>query len=71
MSVISDFSDVTSPPSSSHCRKVGNERLSPKLLKGRGKLIGGDLYIDDEGSELNVELLPSLHHKFVCYQFMN
>jgi hypothetical protein len=30
---------------------VANERLVPNLPRGRGKLIGGDLDIDDEGSE--------------------
>jgi hypothetical protein len=30
---------------------VGDDKLSPNLLRGRGKSIGGDLDIDDEGSE--------------------
>jgi hypothetical protein len=38
------------------------------LLRGRGKSIGGDLDVDDKGSEQNVELLQSLHQSFVCYQ---
>jgi hypothetical protein len=28
-----------------------NERLGPDLLRGRGKSIGRDLDVDDEGSE--------------------
>jgi hypothetical protein len=34
-------------------------------------LIGGDLDVDDEGSEQNVEPLQSLHHRSsIGYQFM-
>jgi hypothetical protein len=44
--------------------------LSPDLLKGRGKSIGGDLDIDDKGSEHNVEPLQSLHHCSIAYQSM-
>jgi hypothetical protein len=49
-------------------RRVGDERLSIHLPRGRGKLIGGDLYVDDESSGQNVELLRSLHHKSVGYR---
>jgi hypothetical protein len=28
-----------------------DERLDPDLLRGRGKLIDGDLDVDEEGSE--------------------
>jgi hypothetical protein len=45
-----------------------DERLGPDLLRGRGKLIGGDLDIDDEGFEQNFEPLQSLHHCSVGYQ---
>jgi hypothetical protein len=44
--------------------------LIPDLLRGRGKSIGGDLDIDDEGSEQNVEPMQSLHHCFIGYQSM-
>jgi hypothetical protein len=40
------------------------------LLIGRGKLIGGDLDVDDEGSEQKFETLQSLHHCSVGYQSM-
>jgi hypothetical protein len=45
-----------------------DEMLSPNLLTGRGKSIGGDLNIDAEGSKQNVKPLQSLHHGSVCYQ---
>jgi hypothetical protein len=32
-------------------RGPGDSRMSPDLLRGMGKLIGGDLDVDDEGSE--------------------
>jgi hypothetical protein len=38
------------------------------LSRGRGKLIGGDLDIDDEGSEQNIEIMQSLHDCSVGYQ---
>jgi hypothetical protein len=44
--------------------------LSPNLLRGKGKSIGGDIDIDDEGSEQNMEPLQSLHHDFVGYQYV-
>jgi hypothetical protein len=43
-------------------------RLSPDLTTGRGKSIGGDLDVNDEGSEQNVEPLQSLHHYSIGYQ---
>jgi hypothetical protein len=49
---------------------VSNERLGPDLLWGRGKSIGEDLDVDDEGSEQNFEPLQSLHHYSVGYQSM-
>jgi hypothetical protein len=45
-----------------------DERLSPDLLIGRGKSIGGDLDVDDEGSRQNFEPLQSLHHCSIGYQ---
>jgi hypothetical protein len=47
---------------------VGDSRMSPNLLRGTGKAIGGDLDIDDEGSEQRrFELIQSLHHGSVGY----
>jgi hypothetical protein len=40
----------------------------PDLLRGGAKSIGGDLDVDDEGSELNFELLKSLHHCHIGFQ---
>jgi hypothetical protein len=43
--------------------------MSPDLPRGMGKSIGGDLNIDDEGSEQHrLELVQSLHHDSVGYQ---
>jgi hypothetical protein len=42
--------------------------LVPDLPRGRGKSIGGDLDIDDKGSEQNFKPLQSLHHCSVSYQ---
>jgi hypothetical protein len=43
--------------------------MSPDLLRGMGKLIGGDLDVDDEDSEQRrFELVQSLHHGSVGYQ---
>jgi hypothetical protein len=43
--------------------------MSPDLLRGTGKSIGGDLDVDDEGSEqYRFEPVQSLHHGFVGYQ---
>jgi hypothetical protein len=42
----------------------------PNLPRGRGKSIGGDLNVDDKGSEQNIELLHWLHHCFIGYQFI-
>jgi hypothetical protein len=37
--------------------------MSPNLLRGTGKSIGGDLNVDDEGSEQHrFEPVQSLHH---------
>jgi hypothetical protein len=45
-----------------------DERFGPDLPRGRGKSIGGDLNVDDEGSEQNFKLLQSLHHCSIGYQ---
>jgi hypothetical protein len=43
--------------------------MSPDLLRGTGKSIGGDLDVDDEGSEQCwFEPVQSLHRGFVGYQ---
>jgi hypothetical protein len=40
----------------------------PDLLRGRGKLIGQDLDVDEEGSEQMIVTLQSPHHGSVGYQ---
>jgi hypothetical protein len=46
--------------------------MSPDLLRGMGKSIGGDLDADDEGSEQRrFEPVQSLHHGSVGYQPMH
>jgi hypothetical protein len=41
-------------------------RMSPDLLRGTGKSIGGDLDVDDEGNEQHrFEPMESLHHSSV------
>jgi hypothetical protein len=42
--------------------------LGLDLPRGRGKSIGGDLKVDEEGSEQNFEHLQSLHHCSIGYQ---
>jgi hypothetical protein len=50
---------------------VVDSRMSPDLTTGTGKLIGGDLDVDDEGSEqCRFEPVQSLHHSSVGYQPM-
>jgi hypothetical protein len=45
--------------------------MSPHLPRGTGKLIGGDLDVDDEGSEQGqFEPVQPLHHGTVGYQPM-
>jgi hypothetical protein len=49
-----------------------DSRMSPDLLRGTGKSIGGDLDVDDEGSEQRrFKLVQSLHHDSVGYQPMH
>jgi hypothetical protein len=45
-------------------------KFSPDLPRGRGKSIGRDLDIDDEGSEQNVKHLQSLYHNSIGYQLV-
>jgi hypothetical protein len=45
-----------------------DERLVSDLPRDRGKLIVGDLDVDDKGSKHNFKLLLSLHHCSVSYQ---
>jgi hypothetical protein len=48
---------------------TSDSRMSPDLPRGTGKSIGGDLDVDDEGSEQHqFELMQSLHHDSVGYQ---
>jgi hypothetical protein len=43
--------------------------MSPDLSRGMGKSIGGDLDVDDKGSEQRqFKAVQSLHHAFVGYQ---
>jgi hypothetical protein len=46
--------------------------MSPDLLRGMGKSIGGDLDVDDEGSEqCRFEPMQSPHYGSVDYQPMH
>jgi hypothetical protein len=46
--------------------------MSPDLSRGTSKSIGGDLNVDDEGSEQRrFEPMQSLHHGFVGYQLVH
>jgi hypothetical protein len=46
-----------------------DSRMSPDLSRGTGMSIGGDLDVDDEGSEQHrFEPVQSLHHGSVGYQ---
>jgi hypothetical protein len=47
---------------------LSDERLVPDLSRGRGRSVGGDLDIGEEGSEQTIETLQSLHHDSVSYQ---
>jgi hypothetical protein len=38
------------------------------LRRGRGKSIGGDLDVGEEGSEQTIVILQSLHHNSIGYQ---
>jgi hypothetical protein len=45
-----------------------DERLVPDLPSDRGRSIGGDLDVGEEGSEQTIVTLQSLHHGSVGYQ---
>jgi hypothetical protein len=46
--------------------------VSPDLPSGTGKSIGGDLDVDDEGSEQRrFKPVQSLHHGSIGYQLMH
>jgi hypothetical protein len=48
-----------------------DSRVSPDLPRGTGKSIGGDLDVDDEGSEQRrFKLVQSLHHSSIGYQLV-
>jgi hypothetical protein len=48
---------------------VSDSRMSPDLPRGTRKSIGGDLDVDDKGSEQHwFEPVQSLHHNSVDYQ---
>jgi hypothetical protein len=50
------------------CEYSSDSRMSPDLSRGTGKLIGGDLDVDDEGSEQHqFEPVQPLHHDPVGY----
>jgi hypothetical protein len=58
-------------PSKSRTHRQGpsDSRMSPDLLRGTGKSIGGDLDVNDEGSEQRrFEPMQSLHHGSIGYQ---
>jgi hypothetical protein len=43
-------------------------RLVPDLLRCRGRSVGGDLNVSEDGSEQTIVALQSLHHDSVTYQ---
>jgi hypothetical protein len=45
--------------------------LVPDLLRGRGRLIGGDLDVGEEGFEQTIVTLQSLHHGYIGYQHVH
>jgi hypothetical protein len=63
---------VTGSSTKSSSQKPGvplDSRMSPDLLRGTGKSIGGDLDIDDECPEQRrFKPVQSLHHGSVGYQ---
>jgi hypothetical protein len=48
-------------------RFLVDERLVPNLPRGRGRSIGGDLNVGEEGIEQTIVTLQSLHHGSVGY----
>jgi hypothetical protein len=47
---------------------TGDERLGLNLSRGRGRSIGGDLDVDEEGFKQTIVTLQSLHYGSVGYQ---
>jgi hypothetical protein len=46
-----------------------DSRMSPDLPRGTGKSIGGDLHVDDKGSEQHrFEPVQSPYHGSISYQ---
>jgi hypothetical protein len=62
MAFLASFSVSTSRSS------ITDEMLVLDFLRGRGRSIGGDLDIGEEGSEQMIVILQSLHHGFDGYQ---
>jgi hypothetical protein len=54
-----------------YCPNLFDERLVLDLPRGRGRLIGGDLDVGEEGSEQTIVTLQSLHYGFVGYQHIH
>jgi hypothetical protein len=48
-----------------------DERLVPDPPRCRGRSIGGDLDVGEEGSEQTIVTLQSLHHGSVGYQHVH
>jgi hypothetical protein len=49
----------------SKIHRIDDERLVSDPLRGRGRSIGGDLDVGEEGSEQTTVTLQSLHHSSV------
>jgi hypothetical protein len=58
----------TPPPFNLSLTSLNDEGLGPNLPRGRGKSIGGDLDVSEEGSEQMIITLQSLHHGSIRYQ---
>jgi hypothetical protein len=56
------------PPFNLSLTSLNDEGLGPNLPRGRGKSIGGDLDVSEEGSEQMIITLQSLHHGSIRYQ---
>jgi hypothetical protein len=48
-----------------------DKRLVPDLLRGRGRSIGGNLNVGEEGYKQMIVTLQSLHHSSVSYQHVH
>jgi hypothetical protein len=67
------FSSLVSTHTLDTCHKLQqlvptDEGLVPDLSRGRGRSIGGDLDVGEEGFEQTIVTLQSLHHNPVGYQ---